>query len=51
MHLRTQTTRRGSSFFRCARAESDDRFLRYPPIPVRVCPGFEADPGERQPDA
>ena len=32
---------RGSVFFRCARAESDARFVRYPPLPVLACPGYE----------
>ena len=40
-HLRAQATRRGTVFFRCARADTDPGFLRYPPIPVRACPGFE----------
>jgi hypothetical protein len=43
-HARVQTTARGSTFWRCLRAESDPRFARYPVLPVRVCPGFEADP-------
>jgi uncharacterized protein YciI len=38
---RPTTTRRGSTFFRCARAETDARFVRYPPLPVRSCAGFE----------
>jgi hypothetical protein len=41
-HARTQTTKRGSTFWRCMRAETDARFARYPPLPVRACPGFEA---------
>jgi hypothetical protein len=44
-----------SAFWRCARADSDPRFLRYPPLPVRACPGFapreeDAD-GARREDA
>jgi hypothetical protein len=35
------TTRRGSSFFRCGRADSDASFPRYPPLPVRACAGYE----------
>lgn len=35
------TNRRGSTFYRCGRAESDPRFTRYPPLPVRSCPGYE----------
>jgi uncharacterized protein YciI len=39
--MRATTNRRGSTFFRCARAETDPRFVRYPPLPVRGCPGYE----------
>ena len=39
--MRSTTTRRGSTFFRCARAETDARFVRYPTLPVRNCPGYE----------
>ncbi|HEY6110055.1 MAG TPA: hypothetical protein VIV56_14245 [Gemmatimonadales bacterium] len=35
------TNRRGSTFYRCARAETDPRFVRYPPLPVVSCPGYE----------
>lgn len=38
-HHRTQTNSRGSVFHRCDRADEDDRFPRYPPIPVLRCPG------------
>ena len=31
-----------SSFVRCALSDEDERFARYPPLPVRVCGGFEA---------
>jgi hypothetical protein len=50
-HLRTQATRRGTTFYRCARADTDQRFLRYPPIPVRACPGFEPAGGDAREDA
>lgn len=33
--------RRGSTFYRCLRAETDARFTRYPPLPVLTCPGYE----------
>ena len=39
--MRAATNRRGSTFFRCTRAEVDARFVRYPPLPVRRCPGYE----------
>jgi hypothetical protein len=46
--MRTVSNRRGSTFFRCGRADSDARFPRYPALPVLACPGYE--PGPR-PDA
>ncbi|HYK83329.1 MAG TPA: hypothetical protein VEU55_09315 [Gemmatimonadales bacterium] len=39
--MRRVVTRRGSIFFRCSRAETDPRFVRYPPLPVLRCGGFE----------
>jgi hypothetical protein len=39
--MRAVSNRRGSVFYRCARAESDPRFARYPPLPVLACPGYE----------
>jgi len=36
-----QSNRRGSVFWRCRRAETEPRFLRYPPLPVVRCDGFE----------
>lgn len=38
---REVTNRRGSTFYRCLLADSDGRFVRYPPLPVLTCPGFE----------
>lgn len=35
---------RTSTFVRCALSDRDERFARYPPLPVRSCGGFvEAD--------
>jgi uncharacterized protein YciI len=39
--MRSGANRRGSVFFRCARAEDDARYVRYPPLPVLTCPGYE----------
>jgi hypothetical protein len=39
--VRTVTNRRGSTFFRCGRADSDPSFPRYPPLPVLQCAGYE----------
>lgn len=40
--MRTITNRRGSTFFRCGRADTDPRFPRYPALPVLECPGYDA---------
>ncbi|HWT95200.1 MAG TPA: hypothetical protein VN238_19545 [Solirubrobacteraceae bacterium] len=37
---------RGSSFSLCERSKVDDRFPKYPRIPVGACPGFEPAPRE-----
>lgn len=29
-----------STFVRCGLSDADKGFLRYPPLPVRLCPGF-----------
>jgi hypothetical protein len=41
VHARSNTTRRGSTFLRCGRAATDERFAKYPTLPVFSCPGFE----------
>lgn len=45
-HVRRAGNRRGSVFYRCARAESDPRFPKYPPLPVVRCIGYERDVGD-----
>jgi len=40
-HARPQRSPRGSAFWRCGRAEREPGFLRYPPLPVVRCAGFE----------
>jgi hypothetical protein len=37
---RVKRSARGSVFWRCALADSDPRFSRYPSLPVRACTGF-----------
>jgi len=39
--VRVQGTKRGARFFRCARADVEEGYHRYPPLPVLQCPGFE----------
>ena len=36
-----QPSARGSLFWRCRRADRDPAYLRYPPLPVLRCAGFE----------
>lgn len=43
-YRRTQASKRGGVFYRCARADDDPSFPRYPPLPVLRCSGHE--PGE-----
>lgn len=38
-HLRLLASKR-SVFVRCGLAEVDPAFVRYPPLPVRLCRGF-----------
>jgi hypothetical protein len=40
-HARVQASARGGRFWRCARADAEPGFQRYPPLPVRACGGFE----------
>lgn len=42
-YARRVTTARGSLFWLCQRSEADPRFRKYPTLPVRRCPGFEAE--------
>ena len=42
VHARRTGNRRGSVFYLCRRAAWDPRLRRYPPLPMRRCPGFEA---------
>ena len=38
---RVVATNRGSLFVLCRRSETDERFERYPRLPVLACPGYE----------
>jgi hypothetical protein len=40
-HQKVIRNTRGSSFSLCLRAREDARFAKYPPLPVRHCPGHE----------
>ena len=39
-HVRLVTSAHGSTFYLCRLSFMDDRFPRYPPIPVLACAGF-----------
>lgn len=43
-HLRLLASQR-SVFVRCGLAEVDPTFPRYPPLPVRACPGYREEEG------
>lgn len=40
---------RGSQFVLCERSAIDANFVRYPPLPVLQCPGFQPRSGDRTP--
>ena len=44
-HVRTIRSAKGSVFLMCERARHDARFTKYPPQPVRRCPGWTAGEG------
>jgi hypothetical protein len=48
--MRSVTNRRGSTFYRCARAETDARFARYPALPVVTCIGYEKGRPDDEPE-
>ena len=39
--VKKQDTKRGAVFYRCGRADQDPSFMKYPPIPIGQCRGFE----------
>jgi hypothetical protein len=40
-HVRWVRSERGSTFVMCRRSAGDERYARYPRLPVRVCSGYE----------
>lgn len=40
-HLKRVVSARGSVFYQCRLAATDPRFAKFPPLPVRVCAGFD----------
>jgi len=49
-HQQLVPNSRGSVFSLCRRSREDERFPRYPPIPVLSCPGFEPAPRPADPE-
>jgi hypothetical protein len=49
-NARVQASARGPRYWRCARADRDARYLRYPPLPVRTCPGHDEGAPDRSRD-
>jgi hypothetical protein len=47
LHCQIVRSSKGSTFYRCRRAATDPRFLKYPPLPVRVCEGFDEGEPEK----
>jgi hypothetical protein len=41
LHARKMASDRGSVFYRCALAETDPRFAKYPRLPVLQCSEFK----------
>jgi hypothetical protein len=42
MHARrVEHPREGSDYWLCLRHNEDAHFLKYPPLPVQNCPGYE----------
>ena len=50
-HARVVTSDRGSEFWRCALSEHDERFPKYPRLPVIRCSGFVERSPPGSPDA
>jgi hypothetical protein len=49
-HRRDVVSGKGSRFLLCRLSQTDKRFAKYPPQPVRHCPGYEAEPAAAAPD-
>ena len=49
-HCQIIRSSKGSTFYMCRRAATDPRFLKYPPLPMHECEGFEAGGGNQRED-
>jgi len=43
VHQKLIRSGRGSEFSMCLRSKTDERFPKYPRIPVERCPGYEPE--------
>ena len=44
LHHRKVGNRQGSLFYLCERSNTDERYPKYPPLPMLSCPGYEEGP-------
>jgi len=42
-HALLRPTRRDTVYLRCALAAADDRYAKYPPLPVTSCGGYQPE--------
>jgi hypothetical protein len=47
-HARVILSDRGARFWLCERSRTDPAYRKFPPLPVRQCPGYEAEAGETE---
>ena len=47
-HQRVVKSGRGSEFSMCLRSKTDERFPKYPRLPVRECSGYESRSSNRR---
>jgi len=50
VHAQRMHSDRGSEFWRCALAQTDPRFSKYPRLPVLACPGYQPIPEKKPAD-
>ncbi len=41
-YMRQVVSGKGSRFFYCSRSETDERYTKYPRLPVSHCPGYDS---------
>jgi hypothetical protein len=47
LHQKLIRNTRGSTFSMCLRSRTDERYPKYPRLPVTSCPGYEPRPPTR----